>query len=334
MRDKEFDLSLNFEQNSAINSMVEETFQRAENKNIEAAVLPNGKLNADLLIKNAKILLLAGDTQLAKNIFKSLIEAGELLGVAYAGIGAAFEMEGKIELAIKAYREAIIYEPSYGALYALAELLMKQKDYGSAIGTLLRANNLNKISNEQSYEIHKCLGNCYMHMGQLNNAEAHYRKAYEMQPQSDILHVNIGSLALKKGDMATALLHFKEAARINAKNAAAHTGAGLAHLGQGNKQQAHDAFASALQIDIHEATALYNLVKCAYELKKFDVISQTLNEYIKNNPVNSNILYSYAGILFHEKKYKEALEECEKLLSFNENHEGAKKIKTMIEKSL
>lgn len=330
MREKEFDLGLNFEQSSPVANLVDETYQEFSG---DGTILPNGRLNSDLLIKNAKILLLAGDTKLAKNIFRSLIENGDMLSVAYAGIGAAFELEGKIDLAIKSYRESIIYEPTYGSLFALADLLMKQQDYGSAVGTLLRANNLPKITLDQSFEIHKCLGNCYMYMNQLNNAEAHYRKAYEIHALSDGLHVNIGSLALKKGDTATALLHFKEAIRINAKSASAYTGVGLAHLGQGNKQQAHDAFASALRVDIHEATALYNLVKTAYELKQFSVVSEILNEYIINNPVNSNILYSYAGILFHQGKYSEAADECDKLLSFNSNHEGAKKIKAMIERS-
>lgn len=331
MRNKEIDFNLNFEQQAPLPDLVGETMHEVDCTLSSDVYQPNGKLNASLLFKNAKILLLSGDTKLAKNIFHALIERGEMLGQSYAGLAATLELEGKVDLAIKAYREAIIYEPTFGSLLNLAELFIKKEEYQNAIGTLLRANNLPKISVAQSFTIHKNLGNCYMHLGQLNNAEAHYRKAYEIEPQSDSLHVNIGGLALKKGDLATASLHFREAVRINGKNASAHTGTGLAQLGQGNKQQAHDAFAEALRIDIHDATALFNLVKCAYELRQFATASELVQEYIKNNTVNSNILYSYAGILFHQGLYKEALEECEKLLSFNSSHEGAKKIKDLIQ---
>ncbi len=291
----------------------------------------DGRLNTKELLKNAKVLLAAGDLSLAKRIFTALIESGEVLGKAYAGLGTVLELEGKVDLAIKAYREAIIYEPTFGSLIAVSDLLMRKSDYKGAIGSLLRASNLTGLAPENLFEIHKQLGTCYVHLEQLNNAEAHYRKAYEINPQSDTLHVNIGTLALKRNDGATALLHFKEATRINSANAGAWTGAGLAHMALNEKAQALENFATALSQDIKEVTALYNLVRCAYELKSFDKARAIIQEYIKNNPVNSNILYSYAGILFHSGLHREAGEECDKLLSFSPEHSGALKIKQMIE---
>lgn len=330
MRDKEIDLESSFEHHAAIQSMVSETFQEADAAPTDQVYQNNGRLNSSLLIRNAKILLAAGDITLAKNIFRALVESGESLGVAYSGLGGCYELEGKIDLAIKAYREAIIFEPTFGCLFALAELYIKKEEYQNAVGTLLRALNLSRLQGAQVFEIHKSLGSCYMQLGQLNNAEAHYRKAYELNPGSDSLHVNIGSLAMKKGDLSTALLHFKEGARINPRNATAFTGIGLAHTGLGNREAAHDAFATALSIDIHDVTSLYHLVKSAYELKKFDVVAALLEKYIKHNAVNGNILYSYAGIQYHRGMLREALEECEKLLTLKADHEGAKKLRELI----
>lgn len=333
MREKEIDISQRFD-NQGFNSLVSETFDAAEAKMAQDVYQQNGRLNIALLVRNAKVLLAAGDIPLAKNIFRALVESGEALGIAYSGLGSCYELEGKIDLAIKAYREAIIFEPTYGCLFALAELYIKKEEYQNAVGTLLRAQNLNRLAATQLFEIHKHLGSCYMHLGQLNNAEAHYRKAYEINSRSDSLHVNIGSLAMKKGDLATALLHFKEAARVNPGNASALTGIGLAQTGLGQREAAHDSFAAALRVDIHDVTALYHLVKCAYELKKFDTVSELLQDYIGHNAVNSNILYSYSGILYHRGMYKESLEECEKLLALKTDHEGAKKLKELILKKL
>jgi tetratricopeptide (TPR) repeat protein len=334
MREKEIDLSSSFDHQAAISSMVSETFEEADASRSEQVYQTNGRLNTALLVRNAKILLAAGDVTLAKNIFRVLVENGESLGVAYAGLGGCYELEGKVDLAVRAYREAIIFEPTYGCLYALAELYIKKEEYQAAAGTFLRAQNLNRLTAQQLFDLHKGLGNCYMQLGQLNNAEAHYRKAYEINPASDSLHVNIGSLAMKKGDLSTALLHFKEGARINPKNANAQTGIGLAQTGLGQKEAAHDAFAAALRVDIHEVSALYHLVKLAYELKKFEIVCDLLQIYIEHNAVNANILYSYAGILYHRGMNKEALEECEKLLALKPEHEGAKKLKELIQRKL
>lgn len=330
MRDKEISIEGSFDHKDGIASMVSETFDAADVSRTDQVYQSNGRLNTALLIRNAKILLAAGDTKLAKNIFRALVESGESLGVAYSGLGGCYELEGKVDLAIKAYREAIIFEPTFGCLFALAELYIKKEEYSQAVGTLLRALNLNKLVQHQIFEIHKSLGSCYMQLSQPNNAEAHYRKAYEINPASDHLHVNIGSLAMKKGDLSTALLHFKEGARINPRNAQAFTGIGLAQTGMGHKEAAHDAFACALGIDIHDVSSLYHLVKSAYELKKFDVVAALLQKYIAHNAVNSNILYSYAGIQYHRGMLRESLEECEKLLALNAEHEGAKKLKELI----
>jgi len=331
MREKEISLESSFEHHAAIQSMVSETFLDADSGHAADDVYQqNGRLNAQLLVRNAKILLAAGDIPLAKNIFRALVESGESLGIAYSGLGGCYELEGKLDLAIKAYREAIIFEPTFGCLFALSELYIKKEDFTAAVGTLLRAMNLQRLQTPQVFDLHKGLGSCYMRLGQLNNAESHYRKAYEINPGSDNLHVNIGSLAMKKGDLSTALLHFKEGARINPLNGQSFTGIGLAQTGLGNKEAAHDAFALALGIDIHDVTSIYHLVKSAYELKKFDVVAALLHKYIQHNAVNSNILYSYAGIQYHRGMLKESLEECEKLLALKADHEGAKKLKEMI----
>ena len=302
--------------------MVDETFSSVQ----------TDKLNTPLLLKTAKILLVGGDVKLAKNIFRTLIENGEVLGIAYAGLAATFELEKKYDLAIKAYREAIIYEPTFGSLNALAELYVLKEDFRNAVGTLLRILNLPKIKTEQVFEVQKHLGNCYIHMNQMDHAEQHYRTAYEINPQSDQLHTNIGSLALQKGDSATALLHFKEAVRINCKNDKAFTGIGLAYLAQGNKALAFEAFLTASTVEISNVTALFNLVKCAYEIKQFKEVSEQLKMFIDLHPVNSNILYSYAGVLFHQKKLGAAKEECEKLLQLNADHKGAQKLLEIIQK--
>ena len=46
-----------------------------------------------------------------------------------SGLASCYELENKFDLAIKAYREAIIYEPTFGTLSALAEIYIKKEDF-------------------------------------------------------------------------------------------------------------------------------------------------------------------------------------------------------------
>ena len=192
MLDKNLNHSLNFEELPSLTSLVDETFEDADSQSSGSVYREDGKLNSPFLLRNAKILLAAHDFSLAKSIFQSLVEHGEVLGAAYAGLGVCYEYEAKIDSAIKAYREAIIYEPSFTSLIALADLYIRKQKYRDAINTLLRANHLPKIKKNESFEIQKALGNCYLRIEQFDHAESHYEKAYQLFPKSDVLHTNIG----------------------------------------------------------------------------------------------------------------------------------------------
>lgn len=70
MREKEIDISQNFEQQAALSSLVSETFESADATRTDDIYQQNGRLNISVLVRNAKILLAAGDIPLAKNIFR------------------------------------------------------------------------------------------------------------------------------------------------------------------------------------------------------------------------------------------------------------------------
>lgn len=327
-QDKDFDHRLNFDQLPSLSSLVDETFTSTSEESNDI-FQDNGRLNVSFLLRNAKILLAAEDYALAKSIFQSLIEHGESLGTAYAGLGVCYENEGKLELAIKAYREAIIYEPSYTSLIALADLFMRQQDFRSAIATLLRANHLPRMRKKESFEIHKNLGNCYLRLDQLDHAETHYRQARELVSDSPALNVNIGCLYLQKKDPQSALLYFQEALKADSDSSSAYTGMGLAHILKGDLDLAHDCLSKALERKPGNLTALLHLVKCAYAVKKFDNAAKQLSNYIANFPYNINILYSLAGLQYHLRDFAACIQECEKILKLKQDHVGAKRLLTL-----
>lgn len=283
-------------------------------------------LSTDFLLKNAKILLAANDTALAKNIFYTLIDRGELLSSAYTGLATCWEREGQEALAIKAYKEALVYEASYASLISLSNLLMKKKKYQDSIKALLRALYLPKNTKKEFFEIHELLGNCYLHEENLDYAENHYKKAHHLFKLSSSIHINLGCVALKRNKANLALVHFKESLKIKNENPTAHTCIGLAQLILDEKKSAHDSFFNALIIKNNNKIALYHLIKISYELQLYNRAIQILLKFISENPINSAILFNLSGLYFKKGDLKKSKEYCEKLLEINPQYENGKKL--------
>jgi cytochrome c-type biogenesis protein CcmH/NrfG len=185
---------------------------------------------------------------------------------------------------------------------------------------------------KESFEIQKSLGNCYLRTNQFDHAELHYREAFAITPDSPTLLVNIGCLSLSRQDPDAATLHFQEAIRHDPQNTRAFTGLGLAYLLKTEKKAAHEAFAKALEIDIKNPTALFYLVKCAYENKNYSTAADILQKYIDSQPFNSNLLYALAGLLYHRGDSAACLAMCERLLAIKPDHVGAEKLKKLAAK--
>ncbi len=331
IEDKYLDHKLNFEKLPSIYSLVEETFTDTEQSPSNKVYKENGELNATFLLKNTQILLAANDWASAKPIFESLIQHGEYLGAAYAGLGVCLELAGSLDSAVLAYKEAVIYEPSYIPLIALADLLIRKKNNKEAISALLRSSHLPKIKKEELFKIQKLLGNCYLRENLLDHAEKHYKQAYDLCPNSDTIHVSIGCLAIQKKQGNLANQQFNNALKINENNISAHIGLGLTHLMREEKMMAHDSFAHALEIENTTPMALYYLVKCAYELSSYDKAIEMLSQFIVKNPVNSNMLFSLSGLYFHKKDFVNSKKHCLELLRLKPEHEGCRKLLEKLE---
>lgn len=299
-----------------------------------AAKSPLDEYEPAFLFENAKLLEESGDYTLARNIYQALIRKGGMISIGLAGMARTYEKEGQNERAIRCYQEAIAYSSELASYQAVAAIQIRMGDDEQAAQTILHALGMPNLAALDSFELHKSLGNCFTRMGEYDKAEHHYRRAYELNSKSDVLQVNVGSLALQKQDLDSALKHFLKALELNSSNDKAISGLGMVYLAKGDTQRAHDSFVASLKINLNNLGAIYNLVKCAYDLKRFNDAAQLLKSYIASNPVNTNILYSYAGILFHQGDYRAAAFEVAKILESNPNHAGAKELGDLIQAKL
>jgi tetratricopeptide (TPR) repeat protein len=130
--------------------------------------------------------------------------------------------------------------------------------------------------------------------------------------------------------MAEAKRCYQDALAANPENDKAWVGLGLCSVAEGNKEAAHDAFARSLELNLRNSTAVFHLVKCAYEIKKYATAEQLLSAYVEVAPVSPSLLYSLAGLQFHVGKKNDAAITARRILQIKADHSGAKELMNRI----
>jgi Tfp pilus assembly protein PilF len=128
--------------------------------------------------------------------------------------------------------------------------------------------------------------------------------------------------------------HFQDALASNSANTRAQCGLASCYLALGDKRAAHDLLAQALERDINNPSAIYYLVKCAYEIRSYATAARLTEQYVESvQPANVNLLYSLAGLQFHLGRANDARATAHRILSLNAEHAGAKEILNLIQRT-
>ena len=300
----------------------------------EAVNLPTGKLNVPYLLKNAELLAEAAETALARNIYKTLIAAGEQVGTCHFKMGTCFEAERKLDQAAACYEEAIAYEPTLQCYERLIGVLLKMSRDESAAETAERALHMKNLSRKTRFELHKTAGNCWSRGStkqSQDRSESHFNKALELDPTADEIRSNLGVLCLQTQRTHEAKRHFQDSVASNPKNYMALAGLGSAFLQEGDTANAHDYLCESLSIELNNPDAIFNLVKCAYELKRFAVATRLVEEFVQIGPLSPSLLFTLAGLQYHLGRTAEAKKTARKILELNSQHQGASELLRKLE---
>jgi tetratricopeptide (TPR) repeat protein len=276
------------------------------------------------LAQNAELLLQAGEVEFARNIFRAILKTGDASDVAYAGLAGCSDKDGMIEQAIQFAWDSVAFAPNKKGYQILSQLLVQQGRDQEASQALSRALKSLELSAQEKAEYHKMIGNCMARLGQNPEAERAYKKALELSPASDETQSNLGSLYLEQGQISDAKRCYQDAIGSNPTNDKAWVGLGLCFVAEGDKEAAHDAFSRSLERNLRNSTAIFHLVKCAYEIKKYSQAERMLSNYVEVAPVSPSLLYSLAGLQFHVGKKKEASATAKRILQIKGDHQGAR----------
>lgn len=276
------------------------------------------------LAQNADLLLQAGELELARNVYRAILKTGESSDVAYAGLALCADREGLVDQAIQFAWDSVAFAPNKKGYQVLSQLLVQQGRDQEAAQALNRALKTMELSTQEKAEYFKMIGNCHSRLGQNVDAERAFKKALELSPASDEVQANLGSLYLEQGQTSEAKCCYQDAIASNGQNDKAWVGLGLCFVTEGDKEAAHEAFARSLEKNLRNSTAIFHLVKCAYEIKKYSTAEKMLSNYVEVAPVSPSLLYSLAGLQFHVGKKREASLTAKRILQIKGDHQGAR----------
>lgn len=155
-----------------------------------------------------------------------------------------------------------------------------------------------------------CLMFCLIFLGTVRGADAQ-RGSSGYVPQ-----LHRGQEALRARKWASAASAFREALRWNRNGVEAHTGLGRAYLAIGQTKRAADEFRTALRLNPHAEDAERGLHQATTEGEDEEAFKK-LEEQVKSEPENVDILTTYAEELVERGRLDEAELHAEVVLRLN-----------------
>jgi tetratricopeptide (TPR) repeat protein len=228
-------------------------------------------------------------------------------------LGSTYQEQGKLELAIESYREALEAYPGYlNAHHDLGAVLMEMGRTNEAIDHFRRALRAKpKLQLSESEEtlasVHNNLGAALIKLGQYPLGVEHLRRAIELSPGGAHVQAqyNRGVALAALGRKAEAIEAYQRAVETDPDYAEAHYNLACLLAGQGKLGEAVGHFRATVGLQPGHATALYKLARALSELGRLTeaepVYQQTVTAIEEQlgleSPHLANCLQDYAKVL-------------------------------------
>ena len=196
------------------------------------------------------------------------------------------------------------------AINAYAEVDSAQSDYAEALARI---------------------GNCYMQLQNIVNAENYYQKSLSIEPQGYVASVGLGLLEVQLNKSDDALKRFTETTQNYPDSDKAFSGLGIAYSKKNKTSNAMDAFSQALKLNAENKPAMSSLLALSYQSNQFDQVELAMKQYLEIHPDNLDILLGLAGVHYKSNRFEEAQSTLSLLLKINPNHIDANSLLCKIE---
>ena len=167
------------------------------------------------------------------------------------------------------------------------------------------------------------MGDCLAQLGNSSDAETAYLDALKYDITDPRANTGIGVLKLLAGQAAPAIAAFSKVLKIEPDNSRALCGLGMARQLEGRPEIGFGYLVKACRADAENLTALTELIKASYALNRFDEAVRCTQNYLMYHPLESDLLFSLAGLFYKQGKFRDATNTIESLLIASPEYEGA-----------
>jgi tetratricopeptide (TPR) repeat protein len=293
----------------------EEGFKRA---NSIVAQLPESNIDVEwayILIGNYYVD--TKDYARGKEAFLKAIWINGNNAMAHNNHGAAFLVEGELELAEVEFRRAIKLDPNFALAHLnLGRVNLEQGALDKAAAKYRRAIELDP----KDGEAHGVLGDLLRKQGKVDQAAAEYQRAFALDPKNALAHSSFGSVLHEQGKIDEATKEFQRAIELDPKNANLHSALGFILYEQGEFNEAAKECQRAIELDPKNATLHAIFGGLLREQRKPDEAATEYRRAIELDPKNAT-LHASLGILLHERgKDDEAAKEFQRAIELDPNY--------------
>lgn len=155
--------------------------------------------------------------------------------------------------------------------------------------------------------------------GKLPEAESNYTRLYELQPSDLSTLFNLANINSRRGNMEKAKSYYLEALKIDSTNFSTYKKLAYINKEQGNLSEQIVMFQKANKLNPIEADVVFELCELYSKMNFFQKAEEILGPALKADSSNLQLLKMKMPITMSTKKYKEAIQTGEKLLSYGDS---------------
>jgi len=176
-------------------------------------------------------------------------------------------------------------------------------------------------NNPDSLIAHSSLAGALAETGQIDLAEAEYRKAVAIDPQSILLRMRLGNMLLDNNDLQGASQEFTEVQAIQADYLDAYTGLARTYVRMNNIDGAVENFQRAIELQSDNESLYLELSGFLDKAGRRKQARQVLKDASLNGSID--LKYAYASILHLHKRYTQAARQYGKVVALNKMYKNA-----------
>jgi tetratricopeptide (TPR) repeat protein len=156
---------------------------------------------------------------------------------------------------------------------------------------------------------HTRLANALLVQERMPEAGAELREALRIDPNSVPAHSDLGLVLRAQGSISEAISEFHEALRLDPDFIDAHNGLAITLAGQRMVPEAIAEFREIVRIDPDSAVGYYNLAYALADIDKDEESAAALREVVRINPDHYNAHYNLGELFRLEGKFDEAVKQ-------------------------